>query len=190
MCLFLFSFSVLCNFFHWLVHLSLSFFHTRARCAHSSLHLRRKEIHRWTRVSSFLQTRRDILNHFLLVLAFSISFFLFDTHTVSWLLCVDVFFLARSSSAHRHTHTHKQVVICIFMPPSLSLSLWLSSHCLLASARVFLSLSLCRWCVRGPVCTFFPSSPSSSFSFFVFYNANIMSAARPIDSRQRHALRS
>jgi hypothetical protein len=42
--------------------------------------------------------------------------------------------------------------------------------------------------VRGPVCTFFFFF--LSFFFFFFYNANIMSAARPIDSRQLHALRS
>ena len=77
------------------------------------------------------------------------------------------------------------------MPP---ISLSLSSHCLLASARVFLPLSLpvSLVCVRGPVCTFFSFCFFFlfSFSFFVFYNANIMSAARPIDSRQLHALRS
>jgi hypothetical protein len=49
--------------------------------------------------------------------------------------------------------------------------------------------SFSRVCVRGPVCTFFFFF-LSFFFFFFFYNANIMSAARPIDSRQLHALRS
>jgi hypothetical protein len=47
--------------------------------------------------------------------------------------------------------------------------------------------SFSRVCVRGPVCTFFVFF---FFFFFFFYNANIMSAARPIDSRQLRALRS
>jgi hypothetical protein len=55
-----------------------------------------------------------------------------------------------------------------------------------SSSSLFLSLVLCV-CLRGLCARSF-----SSFSslFFFFYNANIMSAARPIDSRRLHVLRS
>lgn len=105
---------------------------------------------------------------------------LFDTHTVSWLLrvCIDVvffFFFSRFSNARIHISKSSFVFFALF-----SLFLSLAPHCLLASSRVFFLV-----CVRGPVCTFFVF-----FFFFFLYNANIMSAARPIDSRQLHALRS
>ncbi len=185
MCLFLFSFlSQFCVilFFLFLIH-------TRVTCAHFSHHLRaNRERERKEKLVHTLHTCkfspfRHIHIYTITFFSFSLPshLFLFDTHTVSWLLCVciDVFFFSLDSRAQIHTHTHKQVVICIFMPS------FLSPHCLLASSRVFFFSCMC---VRGPVCTFFVFF--FSFFFFFSYNANIMSAARPIDSRQLHALRS
>lgn len=124
----------------------------------------------YTRVSSPSTHTQSLSSSFLFSVA-SRVFFLFDTHTVSWLLCISTsfFFFSFSFSLdsraytriHTHTYTHKQIVICIFLPRILS------PHCLLAPSRVFLFL-VCAWS-RVHVLRlflfssrFFPSSFSSS----------------------------
>jgi len=127
--------------------------------------------------SSQTHTHTYIHNHFLVFLPSLASFFLFDTHTVSWLLCVcrRLFF---SLDSRAHTHTHTQVSRHLYFYALFSLSSLL--------VGVVSRFSFSRVSMRGPVRTFF----YFFFFFFFFYNANIMSAARPIDSRQLHALRS
>ena len=95
-----------------------------------------------TRVTSpAFDAYTTIYNHFLLLSPFRrIFFFLFDTHTVSWLLrvdvCIDVFFLSsRFSNAHTYTYTHISKSSFVFFA---LFSLSLAPHCLLASSRVFL----------------------------------------------------
>ena len=132
----------------------------------------------------FSRLRRiDIHNHFLLFLSLPSHLFFCLTRTLFRGFCVCVcvstsfFSLSRFSSAHRHTHISKSSFVFFAL-----FSLALLIACWRRFAFFFFS------CVRGPVCTFFFFS--FFFFFFSFYNANIMSAARPIDSRQLHALRS
>ena len=130
-----------------------------------------------TRVSSpAFGAYTSIYNHFLLLLfpPFRRIFFLFDTHTVSWLLCVCVStsffslllsFLERARAhIHIHTHTHKQVVICIFCPLfSLALSSLLVGFVLRFSS-LSLSLFFSRVCACVVPCARSSSSSSSSSS--------------------------
>ena len=98
-----------------------------------------------------------------------------------------LFFSSRHSRAPKHIG---KIVICIFMPSLRSLS----SHCLLTSPGLFSffsAFSPFRVCVCVCVACTHVLRLRFLLAFFLwFYNANIMSAARLIDSRRLHALRS
>lgn len=81
-------------------------------------------------------------------------FFLFDTHTVSWLLCISTSFFSSPSlflsileptHVYTHTHTHISKSSFVFFCPVFSLLI----ACWRRLAFFFFL------CVRGPVCTFF-----------------------------------
>ncbi len=167
---------------------------TRVACAHFSHRLRanRERVRErerekknccthYTRVSSSPFRHIHIHTYTITFLSFSLPSHLFFclTRTLfrGFCVCVDVFF---SLSILERAHTHTSKSSFVFLCPLFSL--------LIACWRRLAFFFFSCVCVRGPVRTFFYFF--FFFFFFFFYNANIMSAARPIDSRQLHALRS